>query len=70
MNDHDINELNKKIMSYVTKCYLDAFKSEGREYDPHLWSFEYILIKDIGISSSHILEAYRIEIIRPILYRI
>lgn len=46
MNDHDINELNKKIMSYVTKCYLDAFKSEGREYDPHLWSFEYILIKD------------------------
>ena len=36
----------KKIMSYVERCFKDAFLAEERPYDPNQWSFEYIIIKN------------------------
>ena len=36
----------EKLNSYIEKCFVDAFKSEKREYDKKSYSFEYIIIYD------------------------
>lgn len=36
----------EKLNSYIEKCFVDAFKSEKREYDKKSHSFEYIIIYD------------------------
>ena len=39
--------MNKeRLNSYIEKCFKDAFKSEEREYDKKLYSFEYVIIYD------------------------
>ena len=36
----------KKLDNYIEKCFVDAFKSEKREYDKKSYSFEYIIVYD------------------------
>ena len=36
----------EKLNNYIEKCFVDAFKSEKREYDKKSYSFEYIIIYD------------------------
>lgn len=41
-----MNYLESGIRSYVEKCFMDAFKSEGRDYRRADWDFEYIMVKN------------------------
>lgn len=60
------------IRKYVEKCFRDAFKTEGRNYNREDWDFEYVLIKksnDIVIMCPIIRCKYS-RILRKVDYRL
>lgn len=60
------------IRKYVEKCFRDAFKTEGRNYNREDWNFEYVLIKksnDIVIMCP-IIRCKYYRILRKVDYRL
>lgn len=60
--------IKENLQRYIKECFINAFKSENREYSDKLWSFEYIMIKN----SSGIYQLYPIMWCKftRVLYRV
>lgn len=46
MKNINVNRIN----SYIESCFMDAFRGEGRTYDPDGWDFSYVILSNPQIS--------------------